>query len=61
VRVDAALGRARDAVARARTAGAAELAAVELQDALAALDEVDGRSTPEDVLDRIFARFCLGK
>ena len=26
-----------------------------------ALDEISGASTREDVLDRIFARFCIGK
>jgi len=27
----------------------------------AALDGIDGRTTPEDILARIFARFCIGK
>lgn len=35
--------------------------AQELAQATDALDEVSGRTTPEDLLDRIFARFCLGK
>lgn len=38
-----------------------DLCAEALRAALAALDELSGRSTPEDVLERIFARFCLGK
>lgn len=38
-----------------------DLVAEDVRQALAALDEVTGRTTPEDVLDRIFARFCLGK
>lgn len=29
--------------------------------ALAALEDLAGRTTPEDVLDRLFASFCLGK
>ena len=29
--------------------------------AVAALDEISGRTSPEDLLDRIFARFCIGK
>lgn len=53
------------AVARAIDAGHAgrsdELVAADLAEALAALDAVSGRSTPEDLLDRIFAAFCLGK
>lgn len=41
--------------------GGDELAAFELQAALRSLDAIDGRSTPEELLDRIFAAFCLGK
>jgi len=33
----------------------------DLKDALRHLEEVTGESTPEDVLDLIFSRFCLGK
>lgn len=32
-----------------------------LREATDALDEIAGRTTPEDLLDRIFARFCIGK
>ncbi len=58
-----ALQQCRDALARAIEAGGAapELAAVELQAALRALDGVAGRHSPEDLLDRIYGRFCLGK
>jgi tRNA modification GTPase len=51
------------ALERAVAAGAdgGELVAADLAEALHALDELHGRSTPEDVLDRVFARFCLGK
>jgi len=38
-----------------------DLAAEALRRATDALDGIQGRTTPEDVLDRIFARFCLGK
>lgn len=38
-----------------------DLAAHELRDATDQLDQIAGRTTPEDLLDRIFARFCLGK
>ena len=38
-----------------------ELLVADLRAALALLEEVTGESTPEDVLDRIFSRFCLGK
>jgi tRNA modification GTPase len=38
-----------------------DLLAEALRASLAALDELSGRTLAEDVLDRIFARFCLGK
>ncbi|MBK9384525.1 MAG: 50S ribosome-binding GTPase [Planctomycetes bacterium] len=38
-----------------------EIAAEELRSALAGLDRIAGSWSPEDLLDRIFARFCLGK
>ena len=39
----------------------AELLAATLRDALDALGELVGRVTPDDVLDHVFARFCVGK
>jgi tRNA modification GTPase len=60
-----ALGRARDeldAFAAARAAGIdAVVAATHLRDAVAALDELIGAVTADDVLDRVFASFCVGK
>ncbi len=41
--------------------GGLELAAEHLARAQSALGSLGGESTPEDVLDRIFSRFCLGK
>ncbi|MFW6132323.1 MAG: tRNA modification GTPase [Planctomycetota bacterium] len=51
------------ATARAvgEVADVAELVAVELRAALAALAGVSGEVTTEDILGRIFARFCVGK
>ena len=40
---------------------AEELIAADLREALSGLDSIHGRSDPEEVLDRIFAGFCLGK
>lgn len=61
----AALGaaaRALDAALAALAASApAELAAIDLRAAADALAEVTGAACAEDVLDRIFARFCIGK
>jgi tRNA modification GTPase len=60
-----ALARARAALARA--VGVAddgqpgEIVALELRAALAALGEITGRGVGEELLERIFARFCVGK
>jgi len=49
-------------LAAALTAGEpADLLAIEVQEALDHLGEIVGLTTPEDVLDRIFAEFCIGK
>lgn len=60
-----ALSRARDALARAAgvaEAGApGEIVALELRESLAAMGEVTGRNVGEELLERIFARFCIGK
>lgn len=60
-----ALLRARDSLSRFRSALAEELSpefpALELREALDALGEILGRTTPDDILDRIFSRFCIGK
>ncbi len=38
-----------------------ELLAFELREALTALGEITGETTPEDLLDIIFGQFCIGK
>jgi tRNA modification GTPase len=38
-----------------------ELTALDLDECLAGLDEVLGRTLKEDILDRIFSDFCIGK
>jgi tRNA modification GTPase len=40
---------------------ATELAAEDVRLALRALGEITGRVDVEDVLDRLFATFCIGK
>lgn len=60
-----ALGACRAALQRAMGAAAdgagAEVVAAEVQAALVELEAIEGRHSAEDLLDRIFARFCLGK
>jgi tRNA modification GTPase len=56
-----ALARARRAAAPANGALSEEFVLIDLQDARAALEEITGRRTPNDVLAHIFERFCIGK
>ena len=68
-REPATCGGARPRAARARSArptpratGApGEIVAIELRDALAAIGEVTGKAIAEDLLERIFGKFCVGK
>jgi tRNA modification GTPase len=67
VRHAALVERARDAAERARAAAVAgaglseEFVLADLQEARAALEEITGRRTPDDVLEHVFSRFCVGK
>lgn len=64
-RQEAALHTAQTALARARTTVEAhlpvELIAVDCHAALAALGEITGETTREEIIAGIFSRFCLGK
>jgi tRNA modification GTPase len=60
----AALARVADALDRVRptlAAGRGELAAEDVRLALRALGEITGRVDVEEVLDRLFSTFCIGK
>ena len=65
VRQADAIGRAREALAAAQTAMDAghtpDIVLTEVEGAMAALGELTGRSVREDVTNRIFQRFCVGK
>ncbi len=56
------VGRSSPPLRRGLAAGApVDLLAVEVQSALDELADLVGLTTPEDVLDAIFSRFCIGK
>jgi tRNA modification GTPase len=38
-----------------------EFIALDIREAIDALDDITGRTTSEDVLNNIFANFCVGK
>ncbi len=61
VRHRAALEECADALERARRADGPELAAEDLRLAARALGRITGRVDVEDVLDAVFAEFCIGK
>src|SRR5690606_23850445 len=58
LKADEALGRAIDAALRKLPL---EIASAEIRIALGALEEIVGKTVPEDILGRIFSRFCIGK
>lgn len=66
-RQEAHIARAHEAVGRAAELlrgddpARAELAAVDLGEALEALGQLTGAVTTDDVLDRVFGQFCIGK
>jgi tRNA modification GTPase len=53
--------RLREAGAQAASGQGEEIVLATLQDAFAALDEIVGKRSSDDVLREIFARFCIGK
>ncbi len=60
-----ALDRARGAVSRCLSAFdsgfGSDICGLDLEEAAAALGEADGRAVSEDIVDRIFHNFCVGK
>lgn len=50
-----------DAIALVQSGMGTDLAASDLERAVATLDALDGRAVSEDVVSEIFSRFCVGK
>jgi tRNA modification GTPase len=68
VRHIALVDRAHAALARARAAAMAdgeslseEFVLADLTEARAAFEEISGRRAPDDLLEHIFSKFCIGK
>lgn len=59
--LDEAAARISDAVNIVKSGLPTDLAASDLERAVAALDELDGRRVAEDVVAEIFGKFCVGK
>jgi tRNA modification GTPase len=57
-RAEVALGRAKEALADGLSY---EFVSLDLHESLDALGEITGETTPEDLLNEIFSRFCIGK
>jgi tRNA modification GTPase len=56
-----ALSACRDALVRAGSTRTLETAALETRSAIDMLNQVEPPATNTDILDRVFARFCVGK
>lgn len=56
-----ALDSLRQAEAAINTGYSNEFIAIDIREAIEALDEITGRTLSEDVLNHIFERFCIGK
>ena len=50
-----------EAIAGARQALPVDIVAIDLREAWEALGEITGSTATEDLLDRIFEDFCIGK
>ncbi len=64
-RHEVAIGRALDSLTKAQEGFTAhrdlEFIAIDLRTALAAVGEITGHTSTEDILDKIFSTFCIGK
>lgn len=61
IAIDASVASLNNGAATLREGMPLEIVAVEMRDALDRLGEIVGTITTEDILDRIFSEFCIGK
>jgi tRNA modification GTPase len=61
IRQQDAVDRSIIALKRAEDAGAIELVAQDIRETLNAIGEITGATLPEEILDKIFEQFCIGK
>ena len=59
--ISRALGHIREAIHSAEASFSEDVSCVDLELAISALAEVDGRAVTEEIVSRIFSHFCVGK
>jgi tRNA modification GTPase len=59
--ISRALGHIREAIRSAEASFSEDVSCVDLELAISALAEVDGRAVTEEIVSRIFSHFCVGK
>jgi len=59
--LDGLLGALDRADIRLSEGGALEIAALHLQEGMSSVRELTGEGAPQEVLEAIFSRFCIGK
>lgn len=59
--VQSALKYVQNAIQALETGYSQDIAGMDLEQALTALGELDGREVSESIVDSIFHRFCVGK
>jgi tRNA modification GTPase len=59
--IDGAIASLKEAIECFQREEPLEFVAMQLRDALSCIGEITGETTPEDILERIFSEFCIGK
>ena len=59
--LDRAAESVKNALSALREGYTPDVAGLDIEDAMSALGEIDGRTVSEDIVKDIFGRFCVGK